>query len=713
MLTGLFACGKNQETTAPSTAPSSTQTNPTGTTAPVVETTPLYYVDYQTGHVTAGSIQAALANGESISVSYDDPYKGTPGFDYSTPDVFTFREYLTSGENLQWSPQNWRTVEDAHILSYTTAGLYSFVLNRDLSGFTILCEMAAAAPEDVTADFVGRYGIAEGETAKAWRIRLNSEAYWSNGAVINADTYLYSYRQLLDGRMEGSRAADICTGDFAIYGARDYFEGDGLWENVGIVKTGEYEIVFITETAISQPEFYVPYYLQSSYLVYESLWESCKQYYDVQGNVLSGDCKDAVRITTNYCTSLKTSISYGPYTLVGYKVGSELSLERNFTWFGYADGKHLGQYQADAISCRILTDYSAVLEAYRAGELDAVMLQAGDATGYWDTGLLRSQPETYTTKLTFNTDREVLETRGNLVLANAYFRKALSLSIDRSRFASKDGLGLINRLYLADAAQGLVYRDTESAKTALQKLYGWEGDYEALTGLDRKAAQRLMGRAYAMCLQDGSYDGESQITLQLSVYREDDAYTQIAQLLQEAVDAACADTGFAGKITIALTVDENCYAAMAQGQTDMILTTWGGNPCDPYDILYSCYCGGNQLEYGFDASAVTVEMEINGQRHSASLLDWARWCAGQEHTGVDLPPFDSYTPESRAAIFAQLEYAYLSQFATTPLYSRSTVVLLSEKGDYAVKNYRDLVAFGGIRYYTFSYTDIQWAKKTA
>ena len=118
------------------------------------------------------------------------------------------------------------------------------------------------------------------------------------------------------------------------------------------------------------------------------------------------------------------------------------------------------------------------------------------------------------------------------------------------------------------------------------------------------------------------------------------------------------------------------------------------------------------MEYGFDPAAVTVQIEINGDPHTASLLEWAQWCAGIPGTTIALEDFDRYDAESRAAIFAQLEYAYLSQYATTPLYARSSAVLLSEKGAYALANYHSLLGFGGIRYYTFQYSDIQWSQRS-
>lgn len=698
-------------TSSATTAPTTSATQPTTEPEPTIDLH--YQADYKNGLVTGGSIEAALAAGETVTVSYNDPYKGRPGFDYTTPDVFTLRQYLTTTAALNWSPMSWKTGDDAYILDYTTMGLYAFTLNSDLTGWTIVPEMAAGAPLDVTEEYAGQYGIAAGEAAKAWRIALNPAACFQNGEAITADTYIYSYQQLLCSRMDHYRADALCRGSFAIAGAAEYHAGTGDWSNVGILKTGEFEIVLITETAVSQPEFYVPYYLQTSYLVYEPLWESCKQYFDKDGNRLDGDCAEAVRVSSTYGTSVKTSISYGPYLLTEYAPGEAILLERNYTWCGYMDGRHLGQYQADAISCRILTEYEAITAAYAAGELDVITLRPSDLTPWLDSGLLRQKSETYVTKLTFNTDALALAARGTQLLSNPTFRKAFALSIDRSRFSAGctapglTGLGLINEAY-TDPAASLVYRNTDSAQNALAMLYG--GD---LSGFDLEMAQSLMAQAFDECLADGLYDGNSSVTLQLSVYRQDDTYLQMSQFLNQALADAVKGSGFEGKISLELVVDENCYSAMANGQADMIFSTWGGNEANPYSILYSCYCSDARMEYGFDPAAVTVRTEINGDLSSATLLDWALWCAGQSVTirsasGTALAPFDRYDGRSRAAIFAELEFAYLSQFAVTPLYSRGDILLLSAKGDYAVKNALPLVGFGGVRYYTFQYTDIQW-----
>ena len=70
--------------------------------------------------------------------------------------------------------------------------------------------------------------------------------------------------------------------------------------------------------------------------------------------------------------------------------------------------------------------------------------------------------------------------------------------------------------------------------------------------------------------------------------------------------------------------------------------------------------------------------------------------------------FADYSYDTEAEIYGKLEYALLSYYTTTPLYYRNSGSLVSQKGDYAVTQYVDLVEFGGIEYYTFDYDDTEW-----
>ena len=725
------------ETTIPTIATDPTLGPPMGIRPPVEPETGSYRVDHSSGSVTAGDwITALRPEGSGGNVTYNDTYAGGNGKDYSDSAHYTYNEYISSTGGLKWAPHTWETSADSYILEYTSTGFYRFALNSDLTGWTIVDEMAQGKPVDVTADYVGQFGITQGESARAFLIRLNPNACWADGTPIDADTYLYSYKELLNGKMMNRRADSLYAGDFAIVGAKDYLYGNTTWDNVGILKTGTYSLVFITTAAVADPEFFVPYNLTSTYLVYEPLWEACKTGFDKDGNPVDAHSKKAVSITTNYSTSLETSMSYGPYKLTGFEQDKQITLQRNMLWHGYSDGKHLGQYQADTISCQVISNQSTALLAFLGGDLDSISLSSNDMERYAASDYIRYIPQTYTTKLSFNTSAQALAQRGSQVLANANFRMAFSLAINRSQFAAAytsagaPGYGILNGMYVYDPYTGASYRDSEAAKNALVQLYGLsfgddgeyanlEDAYHAITGFDPALAQAYMQKAYEECVAAKLYDGVSPITLQLSVYQNEDIYVQMYHFLRDALISACQGTGFEGLVDLQMVVDEDYYATMESGLTDIIFSTWGGSAYDPYGLLYNCYCDAGveefprQMEYGFDAGAVTVTIRLDGVDHTASLQDWARWCAGDPEVsiaanGKALPTFRSFDAYTRCAIYADLEYAYLAQAVTTPLYYRNSATLLSQKGAYPTDVYQELVEFGGIAFYTFHYNDEQW-----
>ncbi len=713
--------------------------SPSGATVPRPPLEPeqgSYRADYDKAAVIAGSWVTALRGEDSRGkVTYNDTYVGGNGKDYSDSGHYTYQEYISSTGGMKWAPHTWETASDSYILDYTTTGFYRFTLNSDLSGWTVVDEMAQGVPEDVTADYAGQFGIAEGETARAFQIRLNPNACWADGTPINADTYLYSYKELLHPKMMNRRADSLYAGDFAIVGAKDYLYGQTPWENVGILKTGEYSLVFITTGAVADPEFFVPYNLTSTYLVYEPLWEACKTGFDKDGNAVAADSAEALSITTNYSTSLATSMSYGPYMLTEFEQDKQITLQRNPLWHGYSDGKHLGQYQADTVSCQVISNQSTALLAFLSGELDRVNLSNADMEAYAASEHIRYIPQTYTTKLSFNTDAEALSARGSQVLSNAHFRKGFSLAIDRTRFASAytsagtPAFGILGGSYIYDPYTDASYRSSEAAKNALVQLhglrYGLGGDYytlddayTAITGFNTEQARQYMQLAYEEVTESGLYDGVSPIVLQLSVYQNEDLYVQMYHFLREAMKDACHGTGFEGLVDLQMVVDEDYYATMESGLTDIIFSTWGGSAYDPYGILYNCYCDAgvaeypNQMEYGFDSGAVSVTVTLDGTDYTASLQDWARWCAGDPEIVISdgLHPFRDYDSYTRCAIYADLEFAYLSQVVTTPLYARNSATMLSQKGHYPTDSYQELVEFGGIAFYVFDYNDAQWAE---
>ena len=110
-----------------------------------------------------------------------------------------------------------------------------------------------------------------------------------------------------------------------------------------------------------------------------------------------------------------------------------------------------------------------------------------------------------------------------------------------------------------------------------------------------------------------------------------------------------------------------------------------------------------------EAGQVTVYAcdVIDGETYRASLQTWARWVASDTQI-PGLRPFREYDAATRCKLYADLEFAYLSQYVVTPLYYRNSAQMLSQKGDYPTATYVDPVEFGGIRFYTYFYDDTAW-----
>lgn len=795
-----------------------------------------------------GSITTSASTGATAGAVSTVPYAGQTGKDYTDTAYYTYRDYMGGTTSLNWNPHTWETSDDSYVLGYQSMGFYDFALNADLTGYSVVCEMASALPVDVTADYVGQFGVQEGDTAKAWKIALNPNAKWSDGTVINADSYIYSMQQQLDPLMVNRRADSYYAGDFQVVGAKAYLysgktvatenfngasyafqladlenyklgganvyisltgalswlggnsldayvsaygatyfdvesynslkalaDADGrvllsenslalltnvitavadwgetaedavaymlydmtydvtTWDKVGLVKTGEYEIVIVLADPMVQPGFYMPYNLSSTWLVKQDLYESCKKYFDADGQVTT-DVSKAVSANSTYCSSLATNASYGPYILTGFQADTELVFERNNNWYGYNDGKHLGQFQTDKINVRVIKEHAAALESFLAGDIDGVSLESEDMTTYASSDRIRYTPQDYTTKITFNTDYAKLLALGNnaQVLAVKEFRQAFSIAIDREHFtsaytsAAHPGYGLLNYMYCYDPFSGAIYRDSDAAKKALVDLfgisYGEGGDfatldeaYDAMTGYDLAAAKVLMQAAYDKAVAAKIYDGKSEVKLDFRVYDTDEIYVKMFNYFDSQLKEACKGTDFEGKVSLTMTADADYYETMYSGNAAIIFSTWGGAAMSPFTMINQVYTdasdgSGNQMEYGYKTEIIPVKFTINGTDYTATLKEWADWAGGVPVEALSaLGNFADYSYETRCEIFAAIERVYLEGYATTSVYYRNSASLSSKKVETATNQYLQLVGTGGIRYITYNYTDADWA----
>ena len=786
---------------------------------------------FNAGTVT---LEAAAIGGGSVTT---DVYAGEEGKDYTDEKVYTYHDFtsaLTSSMN--WDVLSWETSDDSAITDYIITGFYGFHMNSDKTGYSITPEAAAEMPVDVTSEYVGQYGIVEGETAKAWRIALNPDMCFDDGTKITADDYVYSMQQQLNPKILNRRADSWYDGTFSIVNAKNYlyagkvtydaipkaaeeliaegvevyldmdfwgivgapdadgnpapqyvsvadetlyrdaaveegndedwvsakyvyenylaagapynsYAGDYLkianvakavtWDDVGFKKIDDYTVDFILEAAVAEPAFYVPYNLSGSFLVKKDLYEACKTFYKDGAEVATEEEADEVK--SDYCRSLEKTVSYGPYKLTSFQLDKEYTLSRNENWFGYKDGKHLGMYQTDNIVVTVIADHATALLAFEKGEIDGVGLQNEDMDKYAASKYIHYTPQSYTTKLTMNTDYAKLVEHGtnSQVLVIDEFRKAFAFALDANDFATSytaagtAGFGMLNYMYCYDPFTGALYRDSEPAKKALVDLFGMEyGEgkeyasldeaYEAMTGYNMEYAQELMKIAADKAIETKIWDGEAPITLDIRLYNSDEIYNKMYNYFKTQLTEAVKGSKFEGKIDMTMTPDADYYNTNYSGGADMIFTTWGGATMDPFGVFARCYCdasdgSGNQMEYGYDTSKIMVTFDFGGEigELTDTLQHWAMWA---NNATADVPvifeklgAFADYAYSTRCEIVAGVEHAFLNWFTTTSLYYRNVASLDSQKINNASDIYLTLIGFGGLEFITYNYDDAEWA----
>lgn len=135
-----------------------------------------------------------------------------------------------------WNPHTYQTTDDAYPADFIRSGLYNIFFNDEINpvegkdpyeGYVIVPEMAAEMPVDVTKEIKAshpEFGIPESEdTGYAYKIALNPLCTWEDGTPINADTYVYSLKQLIAPELQNYRASDYMDADFVFANAKNYY----------------------------------------------------------------------------------------------------------------------------------------------------------------------------------------------------------------------------------------------------------------------------------------------------------------------------------------------------------------------------------------------------------------------------------------------------------------------------------------------------------
>ena len=505
------------------------------------------------------------------------------------------------------------------------------------------------------------------------------------------------------------------------------------YDVVGFYKVDDYTLRYVGQQK-SDYNLMVLGQLDGSFLVYKDMYEKLK---DTSGEL----------VTSSYCTSKDTTMSYGVYKMQSFQDDKQVVLVRNEKWYGWeddgkgglvsytpykVDGETVQQYQTTKIVIDVMTD-DAAKQAFLKGDLDSWTPSSADLSTYSLSDKMYKAPETYTERLFFNTNVDALKemdnSKGNqnsIVMSNENFRKAFSLCVDRSEWVGKTAgfipaYAMLNSLYYYDFYNDPTssYRNSEPAMKAICNVYGVEygagkayatlqDAYNSINGYNLTEAKNLMAKACQELKDAGLYtSGDIKIRVAwMAGALDSDAEAQVA-LLQDYLNAALDGSGF-GKVTLeplgSLTSPSR-YEAVPQGEYAIGYGAWGGAAFYPY-TFFRVYCDPSYTKIHeaacWDPTTETLTLNVEGEDVT---MTWQEWSGCMEGTGK----FSDAAQATKLQILADIEEAFLKKYYCMPLASMTTCEMISYKVNYYTDEYNIMYGFGGIRLMTYNYDDAEWA----
>ncbi|MBR5230915.1 MAG: hypothetical protein IKW00_01560 [Clostridia bacterium] len=517
-----------------------------------------------------------------------------------------------------------------------------------------------------------------------------------------------------------------------------YISGQGEvvdFETVGLYKVDDYTIRYVT--AAKQDINYFRTSCTSTWLIHEDTY--------VKGFDTTGTLK-----TTDYGTSIETTMSYGPYKIESLQADKQIVFVQNENWHGYTKAENGalesitpylvdGEQQPRYITNRVVIDVmneQAMKQAFLKGELTEWTPQADEMPVYATSDQMYKVDETYTMSFFFNTGvaalKEMDNSKGNqnsVVLSNLSFRKAFSRAIDRAEYVTategyKPAFALMNNLYFYDVYNDPTssYRNSEPAMQAVCNLYDvkWgEGTpyatlrdaYLSINGYNLTEAKELMAKAFTELTEAGLYTAGAPIHIRIGWAKGGltSADNKQCELMAKYLNAAIEGTGF-GAITLEPIGNiSDRYGDVPKGEYAIGYGAWGGAAFYPFRNM-QVYCDTDQYEINeagcWDPAVETLTLTVNGEEVT---MTWKEWSGALIGTGR-FTDADNYT---KLQITAAMEEEYLKKVYRIPLAGTTLPSLLSYQVNYYTEDYNIMYGFGGLELMTYNFNDAEWADYVA
>ena len=503
------------------------------------------------------------------------------------------------------------------------------------------------------------------------------------------------------------------------YAAMDFAE-------VGIFAASDYELVIVLAKPLDllkedgSLSYKAAYNMASLPLVHKETYEANKKE-PASGSDLW---------TSTYNSSVESTMSWGPYKLESFQAGKQYTLVKNDQWFGYALPENEGLYQTDKIVCDTIEEWNSAWVKFLAGEVDGISIDVSVADDYKGSDRAYFTPDDFVASLQLQSSEEQLAARqsagvNKTILADVRFRKALSLSINRADFAAEtttsslQGFGLYNSMHYYDVANGKAYRESDAAKKVLCEIYNV--DYtqyatldeavDAITGYDIDAARALVTEAYNDALAAGKISATDKVVITMGSGAINEVVQRRFDYITEAWKELVKGTPLEGRLETEVKDFGSAWANdFCAGKYDVCMGGWTGAAWDPGYFLLAYLSPSYMYSAAWDTSSQQMTFTMMGEEYTMSLMDWYNCLNGAgEHDWSS----NALSEEERLPLIAALEKEVLKVYYTVPLYNNFSASLLSYKVDYITYTYNTFMAYGGMKYMTYNFTDAEWAEQVA
>lgn len=379
------------------------------------------------------------------------PASETPGEE--TPETPNVEEpakekvyrFADSADVTSLNPHNQVDTLIGDIQAFTDSLLYRKIPTNNGASWEYVGDIAAGEP--YLAD----------DDGYVWHIDIRKDAKWENGDPINAHTFEYSYKMLLDPNLVNALASFMYDYYITVENAYEYFaqNQEGMekveWEDVGIKAVDDYTLEIRTDELYTGDLVMEHLMLRSMYPVYEPYYEA---------GMNEG------RTATTYGATLEQFMGCGPYHFDSWVPDASRTYSKN------PDHWMAEYFNFDKIDVRVVPEANARIQMFENGEIDVMGISASALDIYRDDPRLQK----YSSLYAYHIDINSLNTE-NPILQTLNFRRALNYGVNREVIA--DMLDYIPSAYYINHQAGapgrnMAYRDTPEAQAWLPDNYGYD-----------------------------------------------------------------------------------------------------------------------------------------------------------------------------------------------------------------------------------------------